>query len=137
MAKFNDDTQVIFSEIFDNYILKYLKYRNTLLINVAISSINRGHYLSDFLSEFNDSDDINEYLLSIIDEVLNVNLLNEVISANSLSAYVEKENTYFIKGQDLVVGKQEASEKPEMFIPTSTLKAIVLKWRNFLESQRK
>ena len=119
MAKFNDDTQVLFSENVGDYVLEYLKYKNTLLINTTISSNGKGHYLSDFLSEFNDTDDIHEDLLSILDDVLDMNLLNEVISAESLSAYVEKENTYFIDEDDLVSGKQKAYENPDMFIPTS------------------
>ncbi|NRA51505.1 MAG: DUF5376 family protein [Phaeodactylibacter sp.] len=135
MAKFNDDTQVLFSENVGDYVLEYLKYKNTLLINTTISSNGKGHYLSDFLSEFNDTDDIHEDLLSILDDVLDMNLLNEVISAESLSAYVEKENTYFIDEDDLVSGKQKASENPEMFIPTSIFKEIILKWLEFLESQ--
>lgn len=136
MVKFYDDTQVIFSENVGDYVLEYLKYKNTLLINTTISSNGKGHYLSDFLSEFNDTDDIHEDLLSILGDVLDMNLLNEVISAESLSAYVEKENTYFIDEDDLVSGKQKASENPEMFIPTSIFKEIILKWLEFLENQR-
>ena len=135
MAKFNDDTQVLFSENVGDYTLEYLKYKNTFLINTTKSSNGKGHYLSDFLSEFNDTDDIHEDLLSILDDVLDMNLLNEVINVESLSAYVEKDNTYFIDEDDLVSGKQKASENPEMFIPTSIFKEITLKWFEFLENQ--
>jgi len=135
MKKFNNFKQVLFSENIGDYVLEYLKHKNTLLIKATISSNGKGHYLGDFLSQFNNTDDIHEDLLPILDDVLDMNLLNEVISAECLSAYVEKENTYFIDEYDLVSGKLKASENPEMFIPTSIFKKIILKWLEFLESQ--
>ena len=135
MNNFSDDTKIISSESFGDYDLEYLKQKNTLLINVIVSSNNKGHYLSDFLSEFNESDDVKEDLLSPINDVMNAVLLNEVISGECLSAYVENEYTYFINGRK-GLDKQKSSENPEMFVSTSIFKEIILKWLEFLESQK-
>lgn len=136
MNKFSNETEIIFSETFGDYVLEYLKQKNTLLINVIITSNNKGHYLSDFLSEFNESDDLREDLLSPLNDVLNMVLLNEVISGECSSAYVENENTYFINGRK-GLDKQKSSENPEMFVSTRDFKEIILKWLEFLESQGK
>ena len=135
MAKFHNDTKVVFSEMFNDYVLEYLKYQNTLLINAIISSTGKGHYFCDFLSEFKHSADINDDLLPILDDVLNMNFINKVIGAGALCAYVEKENTYFIEEYDLVAGKKKASKNPEMFISTFIFQEISKKWLEFLKSQ--
>lgn len=136
MTKFNNDTQIISSEKFNDLTLEFRKYKNTLIMNAMMTSSGQGHYLSDFLSEFNDKDDVTDDLLPVVNDVLNMNLLNEVISAESLCAYVEKENTYFISEDDLASGKELASKNSSMFIKTFSFKEIAEKWLDFLESQQ-
>ncbi|TCI85011.1 hypothetical protein [Tenacibaculum sp. M341] len=136
MANYNKKTKLIHIENIDNYRLSYLKYKNTPLINVTLKSTKEDHYIGDFLSCHKDKNDIRDDILNMIDNVLDNKSLNEVLSSQYLSVYVEKENSFFIESSDLVIGKKIAMEHSKMLIPTPIFKEITQQWLVFLELEQ-
>ena len=134
MARYNKSTKIVLTEEYGSFKIEYLKYKSLLFIDVAIKETNIGHFMSDFLSEFDNTNDLIEDLMPALEQVICTDAPNEVICVESSCAYIEKQKTYFINGDNLTFGKQVAKEKPEMHVTTECFKVIVEKWYDFLVS---
>lgn len=132
MARYNKSTKVVFTEEYGGFKIEYLKYKNLLFIDVVIKETNTGHFMSDFLSEFGNTNDLIEELMPALEQVIGMDAPNEVICVEGSCAYIEKQKTYFINSDNLTLGKQLAEEKPEMYVTTECFKVIVEKWYDFL-----
>jgi hypothetical protein len=135
MATFHPDTKIVFTDEIAGLVLEFRKYNNNLMLNSFFSTTGEDHYIGYFLSQFNDSKDITDDMIPLINEVLEVKTANEVISANYIRAFVEKQNTYFIEGRDFDVSLQKAKGISNMYIRTQDFMQIIAKWVDFLESQ--
>lgn len=106
-----------------------------MLIDVIDEKSGSHNYMEGFLSHWDDSSDIREDLIPMIDSVNNGYSISEFISSEISCAYIEKETAFFIYESDIKKGKEEAFKDPDRYIPTKIFKEIILKWLEFLESK--
>lgn len=122
----------------DQYrVVYYVSDKNGLFMDVIDKETDSHNYIEGFLHHWDDSDDIKEDLLPMIDSVMNGYSPNEFVSSEISCSYIEKEITYFIYESNISEGKVEAAKHPDRYMPTKIFKDITFKWVEFLESQGK
>lgn len=138
-TRFNPSIKILTKEEvqLDEYSLTFYVSENTgLLIDVVDSKTGIHNSIEGFLKHWDDANDIREDLLPMIDLVVNGYSRNEFISSDISCSYIEQEKTFFIHESNIIEGKFAARNNSSRNMPTSKFKAIILKWLDFLESQK-
>jgi hypothetical protein len=81
-------------------------------------------------------EDIREDLLPTINEILEQNWGEEIISGQLNVAIIEPEYSFLTRNNNLGEGKKEASENLDAHIKTLTFRTISEKWLDFLEAHK-
>ncbi|TSJ40862.1 hypothetical protein FO440_14070 [Mucilaginibacter corticis] len=82
---------------------------------------------SRFFDDFTDTEDVNRYLLSTVNDVLNGVVSEKLMKSNTMvTAKITNKATMFFQGL--------STDLPDFSLPTTDLKEIVEAWLNYLEN---
>jgi hypothetical protein len=128
-------------------IIKYERYElecyvfdrtpNEASLYIKNLETNSYNYGGDFYRYNWYEKEIKEDLIPIIDEVVDRNWGDEVLSNDLVTTIIGPEKTYFIPYKDLDKGIKDAQQNERMQMDTKVFRAISVLWLNFLENRFK
>ncbi len=116
------------------YVIETRPHRPILYVKNTLT--NQYHELTTFFSVNWEIEDIREDLLPTINEILEQNWGEEIISGQLNVAIIEPEYSFLTRNNNLGEGKKEASENLDAHIKTLTFRTISEKWLDFLEAHK-
>jgi uncharacterized protein Smg (DUF494 family) len=123
---------------YSHFELEYYIFKSSKAPIICIWDKKIGKYNSMGLIYYmNETPDIKEDVLEIIEEVMERNWGDEILGNNYtlVSVMVDPEMSYITTNNDLDAGKKEAILDELMQLKTEDFKTITLKWLDFLKSQ--